>query len=468
LLPALWFTGGPDGISLERQIKLEGEMADKLAIAGGLPILKRSDYKNWPIITEDDRRLVNEVLDRGVVAGGTAPQVSALEKEWAEYVGARHCLTTTSGTSALHMALAAVGVGPGDEVITSAFTFLASASCALHQNAIPVFVDIDPRTYNIDPDKLEAAITERTRVIIPVHIQGLPADLEPILEIARKHNLFVVEDACQAHGALYRGRKVGAIGDVGAFSLNNFKNLCGGEGGLFTTDDEAFLKKGMLIRCFGDEVDEVSHRRIYNASILGYMYRNQELPAALARAQLMHLDERNDVRIANANYLTSELGKIPGVIPPYCPPNCRHVYFMYNVRFDPEGAGVDSDPRRFRIAVEKALYKEGMLVGQWQTMPVPAQDIFQSKLGYAQSSYPWTINRARGIQYDYNVYDYPVAKLLCDTYTIVHGIHAPNGLELMKKFVAAFHKVFENLDQVLDHADDPIYPGADGSLYGAA
>ena len=443
-------------------------MAEKLAIAGGQPILKRSDYRNWPIITDDDRRLINEVLDSGIVGGGTAPQVSALEREWAAYVGSRHCLTTTSGTAALHMALAAVGAGPGDEVITSAFTFLASASCALHQNAVPVFVDIDPRTYNMDPGKLEAAITERTKVIIPVHIQGLPADLDPILSIARKHNLFVIEDACQAHGALYKGKKVGSIGDVGTFSLNNFKNLCGGEGGLFTTDNETYLKKGMLIRCFGDEVDEVSHRRIYNASILGYMYRNQELPAALARAQLIHLDERNEVRIANANYLTRELGRIPGVIPPYCPPGHKHVYFMYNVRLDPKTAGVDCEPRRFRIAVEKALYKEGMLVGQWQTMPVPAQDIFQSQLGYGQSHYPWAVNKAKGIHYDYSIEDYPVAKMLCDTYTIVHGIHAPNGLELMKRFTEAFHKVFGNLSQVLDHADDPIYPGADGRLYGTA
>jgi len=442
-------------------------MAEKLAISGGTPVLQRSDYQNWPIITDDDRRLINEVLDSGILGGGTAPQVTALEKEWAEYTGAKHCLTTTSGTAALHMALAAVDVGPGDEVITSAFTFLASASCALHQNAIPVFVDIDPRTYNMDPGQLEAAINERTKVVIPVHIQGLPADMDPIMKIAQKHNLFVIEDACQAHGATYKGRKVGPIGHIGTFSLNNFKNLPGGEGGLFITDDEVYLKKGMLIRCFGDEIDEVSHRRIYNASILGYMYRNQELPAALARAQLMHLDERNNTRIANANFLTQELSKIPGVIPPYCPSEYKHVYFFYNVRFDPKAASVDCEPRRFRIAVEKALYKEGVLVGQWQTMAVPAQDIFQSKLGYGGSSYPWALNEAKSIKYEYKADDYPVAKQLCDTYTIVHGIHAPNGIKLMKKFVEAFHKVFGNLGQALDHADDEIYPGPDGKLYGA-
>ena len=442
-------------------------MGDRIAIDGGTPVLKRTDYSNWPIVSDDERTLVNQVLDSGIVAGGTAPQVKGLEEEWARYVGAKHCLTTCSGTAALHMALAAVGVGPGDEVITSAFTFLASASCALHQNAIPVFVDIDPRTYCMNPALLESAITERTRAIIPVHIQGLPADMDPILEIARKHRLHVIEDACQAHGATYKGRKVGTLGHIGTFSLNNFKNLCGGEGGLFVTDDEKLLDKGTLIRCFGDEIDEVSRRRVYNASILGYMYRNQELPAALARGQLRHLDNYNAIRVSNARHLTRELSKIPGVIPPYCPPECGHVYFMYNVRFDPRLAGVKCEPRKFRIAVEKALYREGLLVGQWQTMPVPAQDLFQSRLGYGGTGFPWSINEARGIRYDYDPARYPEARKLCDTYTIVHGVHAPNDEALMQKIVEGFRKVFASIEAAVSHADDPIYPGADGSLYGA-
>jgi len=442
-------------------------MSERLAIDGGRPVLTRGDYRNWPIIGRDERKYIRQVLDSGILAGGTAPQVQALEREWASYTGAKHCLTTCSGTAALHMALAALGVGPGDEVITSAFTYLASASCALHQNAIPVFVDIDPRTYTLDPGKLEAAITERTRAIIPVHIQGLPADMDPILEIARKHRLPVVEDACQAHGALYKGRKVGTLGNIGCFSLNNFKNLCGGEGGLFVTDNEALLEKGVLIRCFGDEVDEVSKRRVYNASILGYMYRNQELPAALTRAQLLHLDEYNRARIANAQYLSRELATIPGVIPPYCPPDRTHVYFMYNVRFDPLAAGVQCEPRRFRIAVEKALFKEGVLAGQWQTLPVPAQDLFQSRLGYGGTGYPWTINEAKGVRYDYDPARFPEAQKLCDSYTIVHGVHAPNDRKLMDKITAAFRKVFADLDVAVAHADDPVYPGADGKLYGA-
>jgi dTDP-4-amino-4,6-dideoxygalactose transaminase len=440
-------------------------MPEQLAISGGTPVLQREDYQNWPVITDDDRRLVNEVLDSGIVAGGTGPQVVALEKEWAAYVGAKHCLTTGSGTAALHMGLAAVDVGPGDEVIVPSYTFLATASCVLHQMAIPVFVDIEPRTYTVDPTKIEAAITERTRAIIPVHIMGCPADMDPIMEIARKHGLHVIEDACQAHGAVYKGRMCGTIGVAGAYSLNNLKNLCGGEGGLFVTDDEDVVKKGDLVRYFGDECDEKTLRQKYNASILGYMYRNQELPAALARGQLLHLREHNATRIRNSEYLSRELGKIPGVIPPYCPPECEHVYWFYAVRFDPEAAGIDADPRRFRIALEKALYKEGVLIGQWQTMPVLAQDVFQSMIGIGKR-FPWAINEAQGAAYKYDPADYPVAQMLCDTYTNVHSIHPPNGEELNAKIVTAFRKVFGNLGQVMDHADDDVQPGFDGRLYG--
>ncbi|MHB8900820.1 MAG: DegT/DnrJ/EryC1/StrS family aminotransferase, partial [Thermoguttaceae bacterium] len=345
------------------------------------------------------------------------------------------------------------------------YTFLATASCVLHQMGIPVFVDIEPRTYTMDPSKIEAAITERTRAIIPVHIQGCPADMDPILEIARKHNLHVIEDACQAHGAMYKGRMCGTLGIVGAFSLNNLKNLCGGEGGLFITDDEDVLRRGDLVRYFGDECDERTLRQKYNASILGYMYRNQELPAALARGQLAHLNELNGTRIANAEFLSRELGKIPGVIPPHCPEGCKHVYWFYAVRFDPKAAGVDAEPRRFRIAIEKALAKEGVLVGQWQTMPVLAQDVFQSRIGIGKG-YPWVINEAKGVKYKYDVNDFPVARMLCESYTNVHSIHPPNGRELNEKVVAAFRKIFADLDAVMAHADDDVQPGFDGRLYG--
>jgi hypothetical protein len=195
------------------------------------------------------------------------------------------------------------------------------------------------------------------------------------------------------------------------------------------------------------------------------MYRNQELPAALARGQLKHLHALNDTRIRNAEYLSGELGQIPGVIPPVCPRDCKHVYWFYAVRFDPRAAGIEADPRRFRVAVEKALFQEGVLVGQWQTMPVMAQDVFQSMIGIGRR-YPWAINEAQGISYRYDPRDYPVAQMLCDTYTNVHSIHPPNGLALNEKIVAGFHKVFGNLGQAMDHADDEVKPGFDGRLYG--
>jgi len=264
---------------------------------------------------------------------------------------------------------------------------------------------------------------------------------------------------------MYKGKMCGTMGAAGAFSLNNLKNLCGGEGGLLVTDDKDLLKKADLVRYFGDEADEKTLRQRYNASILGYMYRNQELPAALARGQLKHLGELNDTRITNAEYLTGELSKIPGVIPPFCPPDRRHVYWFYAVRFDPEAAGVDAEPRRFRIALEKALHMEGVMVGQWQVMPVPAQDIFQSMIGYGKR-YPWAINEAKGVTYDYAPNNFPVARMLCETYTNVHGFTPPNGRDLLEKIIEGFHKVFDNLDEVMAHADDEITPGFDGAMYG--
>jgi len=446
---------------------------EKLAIDGGRPVTSREAAKRWPVLDQTDRDAVLRVLDRGIVAGSGAPEARTLEKEWAAYCKRKYCLATCSGTAALHMALAAAGVEPGCEVITSAFTFLASASRALHQNAVPVFVDIDPRTYNLDPNKLEKAITRYTKAIIVPHIQGLMADMDPIMKIAKKHNVIVIEDACQAHGATYKGKVAGSIGHMACFSLNNLKNFCGGEGGLLVLDDDTWKQRASLVRMFGDEVDDESKLRVYNASILGYMYRTQELPAALARAQLAKLDRLNAARRKNANYLINELGKIKGVIPPYVPPECEHVFFMFNIRLDPKAAGVKATPADFRKAVEKALYAEGLHIGQWQTMPVPAQDLFQTQWGYGRTGCPWDCDKYKGnmkkrraSDRPYNPDNFPVAQALCRNYTVVHGIHPPNGILEMKRIVAAFKKVFANLDVAMAHKDDRIYPHADSSLYG--
>ena len=441
-------------------------MSDRLAIDGGAPVLDASTIQPWPVIDDRDKKAVIRAMESGYICGGEAPEVIALEKEWREYVGRKHCLTTCSGTAALHMALAALGIGPGDEVIVPAYTFLASASCILHANAIPVFVDIDRKTYNIDPKQIEDKISENTKAILPVHLHGLAADMDPILAIAAKHNLHVVEDACQAHGAEYNGKKVGNFGDLSAFSLNSSKNLCSGEGGLLVMDDETYFNRAGMVRMFGDEVDDETQLRVYNASILGYMYRNQEIVAAFARSQLERLDEYNDVRIQNCNYLSENLKGIPGLNLPYIPDNCKSVYWFYIVEFDPKEAGVDMSPVDFRIGMEKALFAEGVQLGQWQTMPVPAQDLFQTKNGYAQSGYPWNYTD-RGKKMVYRKEEYPNALDLCERYTAIVGFAPPNGLELMKKYVDAFKKVFADLDAVKKHAQDNVPAHFSGKIFRA-
>ena len=231
-------------------------------------------------------------------------------------------------------------------------------------------------------------------------------------------------------------------------------------------DDDEYFMRAKMLRMFGDEIDDETQLRKYNASILGYQYRNLEMPAALARSQLQRLDEYNDLRIANCSYLTERLKTIQGVHPPFVPEGRKHVYWMYIVEFFPEDAGIEAEPERFRTAVEKALFKEGVQVGQWQTMPVPAQDLFQTKKGHSSSGYPWNFTE-EGKKLQYRVEEYPNALDFCKRYTVVAGIHPPNRRELMEKYADAFEKVFSQLDTVMDHADDDIVAHYTGRLFRA-
>ena len=279
-------------------------MADKLAINGGPKTVPDGVATRWPIITEDDKQAVMGVLDRGILYGVYAPEIVGLEEEFADFVGAKHGMATGSGTSAIHCALFAAGVEPGDEVITSAFSFSGSFHPILQQNAIPVFVDIDPRTYNINAAQIEDKITDKTKALLPVHIHGLPADMDEIMALAAKHDLTVIEDAAQAHGAEYRGRRVGTFGAGGAFSLNATKNLAGGEGGMMVTDDEAFLDRARQLRTFGEDPNARQEFafRPYHVFTPGYQYRYQELAAAFARSQLKRLEAVNRNAQENCAY----------------------------------------------------------------------------------------------------------------------------------------------------------------------
>lgn len=272
-------------------------------------------------LREEVREAVDRVLDSGHYVMG--PDLAALEQEYAAWVGTPHAIGVNSGTSALHLALLAAGVGPGDEVITVPFTFVATVAAIRYTGATPVLVDVDPDTRTMDPALVEAAITTRTKALLPVHLHGHPADMDPLLEIARRHGLTVIEDAAQAHGARYRDRAAGSLGHFGCFSFYPGKNLgAAGEGGMVTCHDPAHAERIRLLRDWGQD-------RKYHHALLGFNYRLDTLQAAILRVKLRHLDGWNDLRRAHAARYNQLL---EGVVTPTEAPWARHVYHMYAVR----------------------------------------------------------------------------------------------------------------------------------------
>lgn len=430
-------------------------MKKKLAIVGGKRTVPEGLQIQWPVVTQEDKDAVMKVLDRNIFWGPCAPEVVGLEKDFAEYIGAKYCIAVNSGTAALHIALVAAGVGPGDEVITSSFTFLSSATSVLHSNGIPVFVDIDPKTFNIDPKKIEEKICSKTKAIIPVHIQGIPADMNEINQIAKKHNLVVIEDACNAHGSTYHGKKTGNFGDMAAFSLNTCKNLPGGEGGLLITNNEKYRDDANMVRMFGELSKPGGLAREYNAYRLGWMYRTQEMPAAFARSQLKRLDKYNANAQRNGQYLSKQLAEIKGLIVPYVPEDRTTNYHKYRVRLNPSKLGIDMEDSKFRDLIMAALKAEGVEVSLWMKMPVPGQTIFQLKEGYGKGC-PWNCQYYnKEIKYD--IKDYPeTVKLFNDSFNVCSVLYPiyPQKLELIKYYAEAFHKVFENIEQAIERRSD--------------
>ena len=273
-----------------------------------------------PIIGEEEKQAVMAVLDSGQLAQGKV--VEEFERAFADWVGVKHAIATSNGTTALHVALLAHGIGEGDEVITSPFTFIASANSILYTGARPVFVDIEPDTYNIDPTKIEAAITERTKAIRPVALYGNPADMRTIMEIAGRHGLAVIEDAAQAHGAKAYGQAVGSFG-TGCFSFYPTKNMTSGEGGMITTDDDDLADLARLLRAHGA-------RERYRHEILAFNFRMTDIHAAIGLVQMGKIDGWNRQRKRNAARLTELLGD--AVITPVTRSWADHVYHQYTIR----------------------------------------------------------------------------------------------------------------------------------------
>ncbi|AMM53555.1 DegT/DnrJ/EryC1/StrS family aminotransferase [Pyrococcus kukulkanii] len=333
-----------------------------------------------PLIGDEEINAVIRVLKSGMLAHGK--EVEAFEKEFAEYLGVKHALAVSNGTTALDLALKALKIGPGDEVITTPFTFIASANAVLFQGAKPVFADIDPKTFNLDPEEVKEKITNKTRAILVVHLYGQPADMKAFKEIAEDYKLYLIEDCAQAHGAKFEGQKVGTFGDIAAFSFYPTKNMTTGEGGMVVTNDDELARRVSLLRNHGQT-------RKYLHEELGYNYRMTNIAAAIGRVQLRKLDEWNEIRIRNAEKLTRGISKIEGLIPPYVDPRAKHVFHQYVIR-------VTDEYPLSRDELQEKLREKGIGTAVHYPMPVHHQPLYQ-KLGYPRDCCPNAIEASKQV-----------------------------------------------------------------------
>ncbi len=330
-------------------------------------MLDISRFSAHPIIRKEEINAVIEVLRSGKLSGFRgAPgegflggsKIRQFEQEFADYFGVKYAITFNSGTSALHGACVACGIKADDEVIVSPFTFTASAKCVLMAGGKPVFVDIKPDIFCIDPEKI--VVTPKTKAIIPVHLCGHPADMDEIMSIAREHNLKVIEDSCQAIGAIYKNQLTGTIGDCGVFSFGKPKTITTGEGGMLITNDTGIAETARLVRNHGEMLNDV---------VLGYNYRMTEMQAALGIIQFRKLDTLNRTRVELCEYLTERLSKIDGITPPVVYPDCKHVYYTYAVRCDN------------REKLMRGLASKGIYFGAGYVKPLYLHPIYGGKKG---------------------------------------------------------------------------------------
>jgi len=316
---------------------------------------------------EEINGAIGDVIDSAAFAGG--PFVTRFEEEFAVYCDCQHAIGVGSGTEALWLALLALGVGPGDEVITVPNSFMATAEAITYSGAKPVFVDIDERTYTIDPAGLDRAVTARTKAIIPVHLFGQPADMDPILQFARKRGLFVVEDAAQAHGAVYKGRKVGTLGDAACFSFYPGKNLGAfGEAGAVVTNNDELQEKVRILRDHGQI-------RKYFHTMVGWNGRMDGIQGAVLQVKLRYLEKGNKLRRSHAAHYDAALQKVEQIVIPFCPSNLTPVYHIYAIRV------------RNRDEVMHSLADKGIGSGVHYPVPIHLQEAYSS-LGHGPGSFP--------------------------------------------------------------------------------
>ncbi len=431
-----------------------------LALLGGTPVLSKEAHRVWPVVGDDERQAVARVLDRGILSGPFAPEGLAFQSEFAEWVGARHCLLTHSGTSALVVALAAAGVRAGDEVIVPAYSFVATPLAVVQVGAIPVFADVDVATGCIDPAAAEAAVTSRTRAIMPVHMHGCAADMTALLDVARRHDLVIVEDAAQAHGAKVGDRFVGAIGAAGGFSLQSSKNLSAGEGGLFVTNDESMAEEALSVANFGQDLSRAEGRqfevsrpldgtRSLDSRRLGSMYRGNEMMAAFGRAQLARLRERTERCQRSAARLSKALSGLPGVTPPHVPAGRTSVHHKFRVHLDPERAGLKLAPRQLRDFTIKALRAEGLEVVLWQSVPLSAQTVFQKH--DRSGGFPQQREGGTDLSSNYDPARYPRTQRLLEGSLVLFSQSCPliaQDEQIVDRYAEAFARVWQHREEL--------------------
>jgi len=432
--------------------------ANQLAILGGTPV-RSQDFQIRKTLGEAEKKAVMDVLDRGDISlffgspgpfflGG--PTVKEFENTWAQKYHFKHAISVNSWTTGLMTAIGACGIEPGDEVICTPYSMSATATSILFYGGIPVFVDIEPETFNIDPAKIEAAITPRTRAIMLVHLFGHPADMDAIMAIARKHNLKVIEDAAHAPGIKYKDKYVGAIGDIGGFSFNYHKHIHTGEGGLLVTNNDEIAQKSQLIRNHGENcIEAMGLKDISN--VMGSNYRLTEIQAAVGLVQMKYLDDYISHRNRLAKYFGAKMKNFPGITPPVLKDGCEHAYYVYALKFDEKIVGVSR--KQFFAAVAKELPQpkiwEQIPFVEAYIRPLYLNPIYQQQIAMGKKGFPFTMNP--GVKYNY-------AKGICPTVERMFEkelFHCPLIREAVTEkdlddVYNAFEKVYNNRHLIKD------------------
>jgi dTDP-4-amino-4,6-dideoxygalactose transaminase len=332
---------------------------------------------NRPIFNQEEKDEVQKVLDSGIVTNrlGEGPMNKAFQDELAEFIGVKRVLTVSSGTAALHSALLAAGVKNGDEVIVPPFTFVATANVALLAGGKPVFADIEPKTYTLDPSKFKKAITKKTKAVIPVHLYGHPADMDPIMEVAEEKGVHVIEDCAQSIGAEYKGKKTGSIGHMGCYSFYASKNITTGEGGAVTTNDDELAEKVWMIRRHGEKEE-------YQCQMLGHNYRMPEIEAAIGRVQLRKLPSFMEARTKNAKALTEGLSDLTAIELPIIREWAKHAWYLYTTRVRKQKSPVQ------RNDLMKQLSEHGITAAAYYESPIHLSPYYAKIFKYKKGDFP--------------------------------------------------------------------------------